>query len=143
MNIILQEMKKISITLGVMAVILFPVGIVCGTDWLNMLLSLLFGGLFTLANFMLLGSICDKASRKPPHKAKTYMQMNYIVRLLLTAVVILAAFKLSYLNPIGVIVPLFAPKLTYFAVGIYQSLHPEKEKEKAGGDPFGRTKDII
>lgn len=128
MGIILTEMKKIAVTLGIMAVVLFPVGLLLGTSPLTMLVSLLFGSLFTLANFLLLGSICDKASRKAPHKAKTYMQLHYTARLILTAVVILAACKLPYLNPLGVIIPLFAPKLTYFAVGIYSSLRPKKEK---------------
>lgn len=126
MDIILKEMKKVAVTLGILFVILFPIGLLCGIGWLEMLVSLLFGSLFTLANFMLLGSVCDRASRKPPNKAKIYMQLNYILRLVLTGIVILASFQMSYLTPLGVIVPLFAPKLTYFAVGIYQNICKKK-----------------
>lgn len=126
MEIILKEMKKQAITLSILVVILFPIGILCGVNWLTMLLSVLFGSLFTLANFMLLGSICDKACRKSPEKARTYMQFNYTLRILLVGIVILASLKLSYLSPLGVIPPLFAPKITYFMVAIYQTIFQKK-----------------
>lgn len=126
MEIILKELKKVAVTVGIIAVLTLLVGLFCGAGFLSMLVSLLFGGLFTLANFYLLGSLCQKACTKTPERAKRYMQLNYAARLILVAIVIVAAFKLSYLNPAGVILPLFAPKLTYFATAVYETLHKKK-----------------
>lgn len=126
MEIILKELKKVAVTTGIIAVLTLAVGLLCGANPLSLLISLLFGCMFTLANFYLLGTLCRKACTKTPEHAKRYMQLNYAVRLLLVAIVIAAAFKLSYLNPAGVILPLFAPKLTYFSTAIYQTLHKSK-----------------
>lgn len=126
MEVILKELKKIAVTVGAIDVLTLTVGLLCGAGFFSMLISLLFGSLFTLANFYLLGTLCQKACTKTPESAKRYMQLNYAVRFFLTAVVIFAAFKLTYLNPAGVVLPLFAPKLTYFAVAIYETLHKEK-----------------
>lgn len=122
MEIILRETKKIAITLGITAAVLMTAGAACGVPLWRMLLSVLFGSAYTAASFVLLGTICAKACRKTPAKAKSYMQLHYFFRLLLTGVVVLASFKMPYLTPAGVIVPLFAPKLTYFAVGIWESV---------------------
>lgn len=130
MELILKEMKKVAVTIGLMAAVLLTAGAFWDVDWQKLLLSLLFGGLYTLANFMLLGTVCAKACRKPPQKAKTYMQLHYALRLLLTGVVILASFQMPYLVPVGVIVPLFAPKLTYLAAGIWQSVWQRKRRKK-------------
>ena len=133
MDFIWKEMKKIAVVLGLMAAAVLAVGGFCGIGLPELLISLLFGSLFTLANFMLLGTVCAKACRKPPAKAKVYMQLHYAVRMLLTGVVILASFKMPYLVPAGVIVPLFAPKLTYLSAGIWSSVWDRRrnKKEKA------------
>ncbi len=122
MNIILQELKKIAVTLGILTLLLLPLGLLPTVGFARMGISLLFGDLYTLANFFLLGNICDKVCRKTPHQAKRTMQLHFFIRTLLAAVVVFASFKLPYLTPLGVIPPLFAPKLTYFAIGVYASL---------------------
>ena len=55
MEIILKELKKVALTLVGMDILIFAGGLLCRVNPLTMLISLLFGSLFTLANFMLLG----------------------------------------------------------------------------------------
>jgi len=125
-NVAFNEIKKLAVTIGILALILFPIGLICGVDWLKMLVSLLFGGLFTLANFLLLGSICEKACQKSPEKARSYMQLNYAIRMVLIGVVVFASFKVDYLSPLGVLPLLLAPKLTYFILAIHETVCKKK-----------------
>ena len=126
MEIVLKELKKVVITTGVIDALALTIGLLCRMNFLPLLVSLLFGSLFTNANFYLRGTLCRKACTKTPEQAKRFMQLNYTIRLLLTAVVITAGFKLPYLNPLGVALPLFAPKLTYFSMAICEALHRKK-----------------
>ena len=130
MEIILKELKKVALTLVGMDILIFAGGLLCRVNPLTMLISLLFGSLFTLANFMLLGSLCQKACTKHPLHAKRFMIVNYTIRLLLAAVVIVASFKLPYPNPFGVILPLFAPKITFFGWAIFETITGGNKKQK-------------
>lgn len=58
------------------------------------------------------------------------MIVNYTIRLLFAAVVIVASFKLPYLNPFGVILPLFAPKITFFGWAIFETITGGNKKQK-------------
>ena len=131
MEIILKELKKVALTLAGMDILIFIGGLLFRVNPFTMAISLVFGSLFTLANFMLLGSLCQKACTKTPLRAKRFMIMNYIARLLLAAVVIIASFELSYLNPVGVILPLFAPKITFFGWAIFETITGSGKKQKS------------
>ena len=119
MGVAIKDLKKFAVTVLLLDGIVLVAGLLLGAGALSLLVSLLFGSLFAMANFLLLGSLCEKACTKQPLQAKRFMQINYTIRLFLTAVVIIAAFALPFFNPAGVVVPLFAPKLTYFAGAIW------------------------
>lgn len=74
----------------------------------------IFGGLIGILNFLLLGNTIYKASTMHPAKARVYTGMNYYIRLLITAIVILIALKADYLNAISVVIGLLLIKQIIF-----------------------------
>lgn len=75
-----------------------------------MLTGLIFGCIFAILNFRLLAVSLQKALSLSPAKAQIYASSRYIIRMTLTAVVILVSVKASHINLIGVVIGLLSPK---------------------------------
>lgn len=120
LSIILSEVKKVFITVCVLGV-----AIVGGTVAFSMfdssiIYGYLFGAFYTLANFLLLGTISAKAVMMPPHKAKQYMMTHYFIRYILTGSILFIGFKTPYMNGWVVVILLLSPKITYYIIGFAQ-----------------------
>lgn len=94
-------------------------------------IGILLGNIYALLNFALLGTIVRNAVERNPISAKRYMRTHYFIRWLLMGAVFAAAFAAPFVNGWCVVISAFAPKLTYTALGIYQSLF-NKEGENIG-----------
>lgn len=129
MNIILGEAKKVCITLATIDLIFILIALLTKTFDYTVATGLALGNVYTLLNFILLGTIVEKAVTKTKYAAKRYMQINYLIRLILTGIFIYIGFMSPYLNPWGVVISLFAPKLTYYTIGIYSTLVKKKKKQ--------------
>lgn len=87
---------------------------------ITLLWGILLGNIYTLLNFALLGTLVQNAVMREPHSAKRYMRTHYFIRWLLMGVVLSVAFMSPVVNGWCVVVSLFAPKITYTAIGFYQ-----------------------
>lgn len=80
-----------------------------------MLLGLLFGTLIAMLNFRLLAITINKSVTMPVSKAQIYSSAQYMMRMLITGVVIFVSVKAPYLHVIGVAIGLLSPKFVILA----------------------------
>lgn len=80
-----------------------------------MILGLLFGTLIAMLNFRLLAITINKSVTMPVSKAQIYSSAQYMMRMLITGVVIFVSVKAPYLHVIGVAIGLLSPKFVILA----------------------------
>ncbi|CBH22243.1 putative ATP synthase protein I [Acetoanaerobium sticklandii] len=78
---------------------------------LAMLQGILIGSIYALLNFRLLAVSINRAVTMSPGRAQMFAGISYFGRFALSAVIILAAIKVDYINALGVIIPMFFPKV--------------------------------
>ncbi|WKY44778.1 ATP synthase subunit I [Eubacteriaceae bacterium ES2] len=82
------------------------------TTSLNFVTGVLVGGAYGVLNFKLLEYTLKKALTMPPAKAQSYIQTRYMLRYILTGVVIYIAIIFPMVDVIGLILGLIANKLS-------------------------------
>lgn len=75
----------------------------------------IFGSAYSVFNFYMIGRAIERSFKRSPESASTYMTAQYFLRFVITAAVIYIGMKVSFINFLGVIIPLIFPKLTIFA----------------------------
>ena len=107
---------------------LIIIGILLATATFNKaaVLGLLLGSVFSIINFRLLAITIEKAVEMDPGRAQMYAGTRYMVRLLITGIIVLLALKAPYLNVITTLVGLFLSKIAALYVGI-RSKHSSME----------------
>lgn len=80
-----------------------------------MFLGLLFGTMIAILNFRLLAITINKSVTMPASKAQIYSTSQYMLRMLITGVVIFVSVKAPYLHVIGVAIGLLSPKFVILA----------------------------
>jgi hypothetical protein len=68
---------------------------------------------------MLYSSI-EKSVVLPEKNAKNKMMRGYLLRLLVIGVAVVLSFNVSIINPVGVLLPLFYPKIIYVGGAIFK-----------------------
>lgn len=81
----------------------------------TMILGLLFGTMIAILNFRLLAITINKSVTMPVSKAQIYSSAQYMMRMLITGVVIFVSVKAPHLNVIGVAIGLLSPKFVILA----------------------------
>lgn len=81
----------------------------------TMILGLLFGTMIAMLNFRLLAITINKSVTMPVSKAQIYSSAQYMMRMLITGVVIFVSVKAPHLNVIGVAIGLLSPKFVILA----------------------------
>ncbi|MFZ2539636.1 MAG: ATP synthase subunit I [Oscillospiraceae bacterium] len=125
MDIILTEAKKVAITL-----LIIDIGIVIFTLATKMfnasvVIGIIYGFIFAELNFILLGTVVEKALSMDVKHAKRHMKVNYIMRFALLAVILAIPFISTKINGWCVVLAMLSPKFTYFAIG-FIGLIPKK-----------------
>lgn len=101
-----------------------------GQELLHMALGLLFGTLFQLLLFTLLGLNVQRSLRTGnPQKARRMMAVGSFGRYILAGVAIWVGIRSPYLHIFGVVFPLFYPKILYFSRAVYQQIRSGKEEK--------------
>jgi len=139
MDFIFAEVKRVALTLAVL-----DGGWVLGALLLGRLdhrtvVGALYGFVFTLLCFVLLGVVVKNALNRPADKAKRYLQINYVGRYALLFAIFAVAFASEHVDPWCVAVSFLAPKLTYTLIGFWDHFRsrlglPEKERFPDGPD---------
>jgi len=113
----LQVVKGVVILNGIIAVLAMAL-MKQGTPFL---LGLFFGTTIALLNFRLLYLTLKKAVKMPPGKAQVYASSQYLMRYLLTGIVVFVAIRNENLNVIGTIIGLISIKLVIIKQNLLNS----------------------
>ncbi len=79
---------------------------------LTFAVGVFFGGFYSILNFRLMQLTFNKAMKMPSVRAQKYVQTRYFLRYLLTGVVIYVAIINPWVNIVGVLLGLFAVKIS-------------------------------
>jgi len=101
-----------------------------------LLKGLFLGGIFTILKLRLMEITFSKAVKKPPEAAKRYASIHYILRYILTFLVLVVGVLEPSINVIGVIIGLISMKLAVFWHGYKQPPTP-----KDGSVTFNKWED--
>lgn len=91
MNKVAFEKNFIPIAMIAFSVLVYIIGIFIVSDKMSWTLGLAFGLIFSLLKLKLMEKTISKAISLPPAKAKNYMNMQYMLRYGLTAIVLIVA----------------------------------------------------
>ena len=93
-----------------LALVTFGVFALCGQSIARSGASVLLGTAFALLLFYMIGRSTVRATAFPPAQGIRITRRGYVVRYMLTAVFVIAAIKLPYLNAAAAVIPLFFTK---------------------------------
>ena len=143
-KVIREERAMLAKGAAVLDLITLIVSRLLGQELIHMALGLLFGTLFQLLLFTLLGLNVQRSLQtgKPPAarrmmvmgsgeppKARRVMAVGSFGRYILAGVVIWVGIRPPWLNVFGVVFPLFYPKILYFSRAVYQQIRSGKEEK--------------
>ena len=106
MHIVYEETKRMLRGMLPLALVTFGVFALCGQGIARSGASVLLGTAFALLLFYMIGRSTVRATAFPPAQGIR----GYVVRYMLTAVFVIAAIKLPYLNAAAAVIPLFFTK---------------------------------
>lgn len=113
-DIITQEMRSLLpyylAVNGVFFAVILVLFFAMGYDY-TLIIGGVYGNIFCVLNFWLLGITAQNAVRKSPKKAQTYMNSMYCIRYLGLFLVMTAAAVLPFIDLLTALIPLLFPKL--------------------------------
>lgn len=112
MDIAIDELKRLSPILAALNLAMLAVSLVTGYLDGAMVLGLLLGNAYAAVHFILIGVAAKAVVKLTPQEAQRWMAASYFLRMMLTSVVIIVGFKAPFINALGVILPLFFPKIS-------------------------------
>ena len=107
MHIVYEETKRMLRGMLPLALVTFGVFALCGQGIARSGASVLLGTAFAL---LLICRSTVRATAFPPAQGIRITRRGYVVRYMLTAVFVIAAIKLPYLNAAAAVIPLFFTK---------------------------------
>lgn len=76
----------------------------------SMTLGLLFGSIISILNFRLIAIAIEKTVTMPVSKAQIYYSSQYVLRMTIVGIVLIASVKAPHLEILGVAIGLLGPK---------------------------------
>lgn len=130
-DVISQETLRLAKWSAVLDVICLGATWMLGYPPKQMALGLLFGTLFLLLNFQLIGiSVKRSLGSLSPEIAKRKMTIGALGRYALSGVVIWVGIRSPILNVFGVVLPLLYPKLIYYFGAVIDLFRKGKEEKR-------------
>lgn len=130
-DVISQETLRLAKWSAVLDVICLGATWMLGYPPKQMALGLLFGTLFLLLNFQLIGiSVKRSLGSLSPEIAKRKMTIGALGRYALSGVVIWVGIRSPILNVFGVVFPLLYPKLIYYFGAVIDLFRKGKEEKR-------------
>lgn len=96
--------------MGIVNVIVFAISLFTGFK-LSFLFGLIIGYIYICWNLYYLGYTISKSVYKTQKNAKRYMRGNYILRYAILVLIFGIAFNATFISTLGVVIPLFYPKI--------------------------------
>ena len=115
MNKVAFEKNFIPIAMIAFSVLVYIIGIFIVSDKMSWTLGLAFGLIFSLLKLQLMEKTISKAISLTQAKPKNYMNMQYMLRYGLTAIVLIVAALESSISLLGVFFGLLSMKIGAYA----------------------------
>ncbi|WP_099190049.1 ATP synthase subunit I [Tepidibacter mesophilus] len=115
LNMIVGIIKVMIAIFGLVVIVAF----LTHTFSKELLCGLAFGSIFSILNLRLLSLTLEKAITMHPGNAQGYVLSRYMIRFILTAMVLAISFKAPYINAIGTIIGLLLPKISILIVNLF------------------------
>lgn len=114
-----KQLSQIAVGILILSTIMVLCFLVLGYFDKTVVFGAILGSGWAFANFTLLAIAVQKAvDKEDGQAAKAYMSGTYTLRLILTAVMVIVAIKLPYVNYLAAIIPIVFPRITIMAVGL-------------------------
>lgn len=99
--------------------IIAAIGYFIFEPWIPFLTGLFFGTLISILNFRLLYITLNSAVKMDPSRAQVFTSSRYMIRFLLTAIVLVVSLKAEYINILGTVIGLISFKIAIFKVEVF------------------------
>ena len=120
-DIVREETRRMTRGCVGLALLTYAVFLLLGYRHPSVALSLALGTAYTLYNFHQMAfSAVRAALMDDPAEARRIQTIRYLMRYMLTAVLLIGAIKLPFFHAVAVTLPLFFPRIIIFASGIVQ-----------------------
>ncbi|MGL5677539.1 MAG: ATP synthase subunit I [Cellulosilyticaceae bacterium] len=114
-------MKKIIIIMTSFSILAYGIGLLLTQDKISWTLGVFLGLVIAILKLKLMKNTLTKAMAMPEDKAKSYTQRHYMIRYILTGVLLLVAALTPGVSLLGVFIGLLSMK-----VGAYAELYTTK-----------------
>ena len=127
---VLCEVRRV--TKGVFIFDILIIIILLATSNFNkpIFIGLLFGSIFSVLNFRLLAINVQNSLKRESNKAQLYAASRYLIRFVLTGLVIYVSVKAPYINVIGTAIGLGGPMIVILATNLIPINNILKRKEE-------------
>ena len=120
MQIAREETRRMARGIAPLTLIAFGVFVLAGCDPLRAGVSLLFGAAYAILLFGMIGRSAAKAVLFPEAQATRIVRRGYLLRYVLTGVMVFAAIKAPFIHPLAAVLPLFFPKIVLLWYNVVQ-----------------------
>lgn len=124
-NSVYRDASRFSGLVFLMGLVEFIIFSVFLSPRIDILIGVIYGCAFVSLNFFYLAYSVKKSVEKDEGKAKAYMASTYSARLILTAIMVIVAAKMQWINIWAAIIPLVFQR---FAVHITSYISSQKNK---------------
>lgn len=125
MNKELLKKNAMVIYMILFSIIVYIIGILLVNNKLSWTFGMLFGLVFAILKLKLMENTFTKALQMPEAKAQKYANVQYMIRYVLTGIVLVVAALEPSINLLGVFFGLFSMK-----AAVYMQLLLDKKREK-------------
>jgi len=116
--------KSLSFKVIILLLLILGIGVLLTNNITAYLQGIVLGGIFTLLKIKLMEITIKRAVTKTPDAAKRYVQANYMLRYVLTFVVLFVGIVTPTINSIAIILSLLTLKVAAYWQGISEPKTP-------------------
>ncbi len=116
--------RTLSIKVIILLLLIFGVGVMLTNNLTAYVQGILLGGIFTLLKIRLMETTFKRAMKKDSESAKKYVQAHYMLRYLLTFVVLFVGIVTPTIDSIAIILSLLTLKGAAYWQGIVEPKTP-------------------
>jgi ATP synthase I chain len=101
-----KVLKQLAICVVALGIVALGIGLFFADNILNWIIGIIIGTALSVLKVIMLKKTLDKAVDMSPEDAKNFTRSRYTLRMVLSIAVVVAAFKIPYVNVVSVIVGL-------------------------------------
>ena len=123
-----NDIKKLSIYVLVMTVIMVGVFAACGYFDMSVIYGAILGYAAAMANFILLAITLSKSLGKAEHATRT-MGLSYVLRMIMIAAAVMIAITSPFFNYVAAVIPLVFPRFAIMIMNLRKKkVKPENDR---------------